>query len=457
MAADGVPADTSASPPEGAGAPRAAASPSVGDYRLVGDAAALAALVGELVHEPAYAVDTEFHRERTYYPKLALLQVAWPRGIALVDPLAVDVAPFAEVLSGPGLAVLHAADQDLEVLERACGCVPTRLFDTQLAAGFLGMSTPSLSSLVERMLGTRLEKGDQLTDWTRRPLTEAQRRYAAGDVVHLLELRELISARLTALGRLAWADEECEILLRRSRASVVPEEAWWRLKHARQLHRRERGVAQSVAAWRERRARALDQPTRFVLSDLALVSIAHRPPSTRAELEQVRNLDVRQLGTSGAADVLAAVEEGLALPAGSVRLPPTHRGEGVARPAVAIATAWLGERARQLEIDPAILATRADLAEFFQDRPGGRLVSSWRDDLVGEPLRRLAAGDAALALDRGEALVLEERSRRPFELAVPHGADARRAGTPVGAVDLDARPAPGPPDGTGADPEVRPS
>ncbi|MDA8291113.1 MAG: HRDC domain-containing protein [Actinomycetota bacterium] len=412
-------ADAATGAPSDAGADRPA-----GEYRLVEDAASLRGLVDELVREPAYALDTEFHRERTYYPKLALLQVAWRRGIALVDPLAVDVSPVAEVLAGPGLAVLHAADQDLEVLERACGRAPTRLFDTQLAAGFLGMSTPSLSSLVDRMLGTRLEKGDQLTDWTRRPLTETQRRYAAGDVVHLLELRDLIVDRLSALGRSEWAAEECEILLRRSRAPLAPEEAWWRLKHARQLHRRERGVAQSVAAWRERRARTLDQPTRFVLSDLALVSIAHRPPSTRAELEQVRNLDVRQLGAGGVAEVLAAVAEGLAMAPNAVRVPPVHRGEGVARPAVAIATAWLSERARELEIDPAILATRADLAEFFQDRPGGRLVSSWRGDLVGEPLRRLAAGDAALALDRGETLVLEERSRRPFVVAEPQIAGA---------------------------------
>ncbi|MCU1495604.1 MAG: Ribonuclease [Acidimicrobiaceae bacterium] len=392
--------------------------PDVDTYRIVDSAETLDDLVGELLAEPAYAIDTEFHRERTYFPRLALLQVAWSGGIALVDPFAVDIAPFGRVLQGDALAVLHAADQDLEVLDRACGAVPTRLFDTQLAAGFIGLSTPSLSSLVDRMLSRRLEKGDQLTDWTRRPLTEAQRRYAAGDVLYLLELHGLLTDRLAALGRLAWAEEECAILLRRSRLPVVPEEAWWRLKHARQLHGRERAVAQNVAAWRERRAQMLDQPTRFVLSDLALVSIAHRPPATRAELEQVRNLDARQLGNVAVSELLGAIADGLALPASAVHMPPVQRGEGVVRPAVALATAWLGERARQLEIDSAILATRADLTAFFQERPKGRLVSSWRNDLVGEPLRRLAAGDASLALEGGGTLVLEERSRRPY---VAHG------------------------------------
>jgi ribonuclease D len=401
------------------------------EYRLIETDDALAELIDELLAEPVYALDTEFHRERTYFPKLALLQVAWSGGIALIDPFAIDVAPFGAVLSSTALAVLHAADQDLEVLDRACGTTPTRLFDTQLAAGFIGLSTPSLSSLVDKLLGRRLEKGDQLTDWTRRPLTEAQRRYAAGDVLYLLELDAILRDRLQSLGRLAWAEEECAILLRRPRAPVVPEEAWWRLKHARQFHGRERAVAQSVAAWRERRAQSIDQPTRFVLSDLALVSIAHRPPDNRAELEAVRNLDSRQLGGGGAQELLDAIASGQSLPSGALRLPPVQRGEGIVRPAVALATAWVGERSRQLEIDPAILATRADLAAFFQERPEGRLVSSWRNDLVGEPLRRLAAGDAALALEGGGTLVLEERSRRPY--VVPPSAPVPPAeGPPTG-------------------------
>ncbi|HLN06769.1 MAG TPA: ribonuclease D, partial [Acidimicrobiales bacterium] len=160
----------------------------VGDYRWIGDATAFEDLVAELAACDVYGLDTEFHREKTYFPHLALLQLAWEGGIALVDPLAVDVSPLARVLDGPGLAVLHAAEQDLEVLERACGTVPSSLFDTQVAAGFLGQVSPSLVNLVERVLGIRLLKGDQLTDWTRRPLSAGQLSYAAGDVAHLLEL-----------------------------------------------------------------------------------------------------------------------------------------------------------------------------------------------------------------------------------------------------------------------------
>ena len=140
------------------------------EHRIVTTEAALDDLVAELLDQPRYAVDTEFHRERTYYPKVALVQIAWETGIALVDPLAVSLQPLAKVLAGDGLAVMHAATQDLEVLDLACETLPTRLFDTQLAAGFLGYSTPSLVSLLQAELKVAVGKGDRLTDWLRRPL-----------------------------------------------------------------------------------------------------------------------------------------------------------------------------------------------------------------------------------------------------------------------------------------------
>ena len=390
--------------------PRDAERPS---FRLLQHRDELDELIAVLQDEPQYALDTEFHRERTYYPHLALLQVAWAGGIALIDPLVVEVAPFAEVLSGDGVAVLHAADQDLEVLERACGLVPKRLFDTQLVAGFDGLSSPSLSTLIERLLGLRLEKGDQLTDWTRRPLSEAQLSYAASDVAYLLEVKALLEEHLDTSGRLAWAEEECAALIARARPAVVPEESWWRLKHARQLRGRERQIAQAVAAWRERRAQRLDVPTRFVLSDLALVSIAHRPPDSRAGLEAVRGLEARSLGGGVAEELLAAIRAGITMAPGELRLPPGPPADAVARPAAALGAAWVAGRARELRIDTTLLATRADLAAFFRETPEGRLTTSWRNELVGEPLRQLAGGELALAVGPDGGLVLEERSFRP--------------------------------------------
>ena len=176
-------------------------------YRWVDRQADLETLIDEVRAEPRYAIDTEFHRERTYFPRLALVQLAWGESaMALVDPLAVDVAPLARLFEGPGVAVAHAAQQDLDVLTHAVGAIPGHLFDTQVAAGFVGYGTPSLSSLLQGELGITPAKGDRLTDWLRRPLTEAQQTYAIADVASLLELHDRLGAELDSLGRLALGD-----------------------------------------------------------------------------------------------------------------------------------------------------------------------------------------------------------------------------------------------------------
>jgi ribonuclease D len=382
-------------------------------FEWVQDRAGFEEVVSSLAAADRYALDTEFHRERTYFPHLALLQLAWDSRVVLVDPFAVDLRPFADVLAGPGLAVLHAADQDLEVLELACGATPSRLFDTQLAAGFLGQSSPSLGNLIDRMLGMRLPKGDRLTDWTRRPLTDEQKAYAASDVEHLLALHDVIVSQLDEQGRLAWAEQECEVMLARPRLRTEPGRAWWRLKESRQLRGRSRAVAQEVAAWREERAAKADQPVRFILPDLALISIAHRPPKSREELGQVRGLDGRYLRGEAGAELLEAVRRGQALPDAEIQVPPTDELDRLLRPAVTLVSAWIGQLAADLSIDASLLATRADLHSFLRKEPDARLALGWRHQLVGEPVRRLVDGDAALAFDGRGGLVLEDRSSRP--------------------------------------------
>lgn len=394
---------------------RPGAGPRPGDWEFVASPGGLSDVVTELLKADAYAIDTEFHRERTYYPRLALVQIAWPGGIALIDPIAVSIEPLAAILRSDALAVLHAADQDLEVLKLACGSVPEVIFDTQVAAGFLGYVSPSLVSLVEGLLGIRLHKGDQLADWMQRPLTPSQQSYAAGDVAYLLELRQVITARLRELSREEWATEECAVLLEKDRGPNAPEQAWWRLPHSRQLRGPSRGVAQEIAAWRERRAQNLDQPVRFVLSDLALMSLSQRPPSSREELRRTRGVDARHLTGKVPDELLQAISTGRSLSPTALRLPPGQHLERLNRPMIALASAYVSQRAAELELDPAILATRADLLGFFQDRPMGRLAAGWRHDLIGASLQRLSSGQAALAFDGQGELILEERSGRRIE------------------------------------------
>lgn len=374
--------------------------------RWVADAPSLEALVAELVDEPRYAIDTEFHRERTYYPRLALVQVAWASGIALVDPLAVDVAPLAKVLDGAGLAVFHAAQQDLEVLARATGTLPARLFDTQVAAGFLGYSTPSLTTLVAGELHEHLPKGDRLTDWLARPLTDDQKVYAAADVAHLLALHDRLSAQLATEGRTAWADDECEELRVRPTGPGDPDEAWLRLKDVRTLRGQARGVARAVAAWRERRAAELDQPARFVLADLALLSIAQKAPRTPEALRATRGVEDRHARGHVYAELSAAITDGVTSPPPPARERDENALERHLRPAVTLVSAWVSQLARDERIDTTLLATRADIVELLANEPGARLSHGWRASLVGDRIRRLVGGQAALAFDGRGGLTL---------------------------------------------------
>jgi ribonuclease D len=400
----------------------------VSDHRLVEDDTSFAEVVDGLASASEYAVDTEFHRERTYFPTVALVQIKWDDQIVLVDPLKVELAPLARVLDGPGTAVMHAASQDLEVLQRACGTVPSRLFDTQLAAGFLGFATPSLASLAERILHVDLPKASRLTDWLRRPLGDDQQVYAASDVAHLLELARLIREELARVGRLQWAEEECEELRARGWSSMDPEQAWLRLKDGRALKGRARGVAREVAAWRERRAATIDQPVRHVLSDLAIIGIASNPPRTLEQLRRIRGIDERNARGRLGEELLEAVARGADSPVEPSKPRRREDVERDQRPAVTLVSAWLSQLGRDLRIDPMLLATRADLGSFLAGDPDARLAHGWRRELLGEPVRRLLDGEFALAFDGKGGLALERRSGEPVtvDLAVPEAAWAPR-------------------------------
>jgi ribonuclease D len=390
-------------------------APSEDDPRLIVDGADLDALCDELAGEDVYGFDTEFHTERTYYPKLALIQLAWRDQVALVDPLAVDPAPLGRILAGPGLAVAHAAEQDLDVLEAACGAVPATLFDTQVVAGFLGLSTPSLARLVEEMLDVALPKADRLSDWMQRPMSGPQLTYAANDVAHLLALREVLNDALAKLGRLEWALDECGEILANRRTERVPEEAWWKMGDIRRMSERQRGVAQEVSAWRERRAAASNRPRRTVLSDLALLAISQRPPKTRDELGHLRGVDGRHLAGGAAGEILDAVRRGLGLKKDDIRM-PTEGREGQAPAAtVAVCGGLIRQIADNLHFDQSLIATRADIAALLTGEPS-RLDHGWRRAIAGDPMRQLVSGEVSAGFNADGCLVLEERSGRPVPL-----------------------------------------
>jgi ribonuclease D len=333
------------------------------------------------------------------------VQLSWPDGEALVDALAVDVSPMRELLESPSTMVTHAGGADLPILERACGTRPSVLFDTQLVAGFVGLGSPSLVSLVSSVLGTRLDKGEQLTDWSRRPLSAGARRYAAGDVAHLLALTSELRERLVSMGREEWAAAECEVLRTLPVRDADPDTAWWRIKGSRSLRGERAAIAQSVAAWRERRAQELDRPVRFVLSELVLAGLAARPPKTVRELTELRGAGSLPKEVSGG--VLEAVGAGRSMSPTDLRVPPRHGDDAALDAAVALLATWTAQVAVSERIEPRLLGTRDDVRSLVNGHPS-RLDDGWRAEMVGDRIRELMAGKAVLRLvDGGRRVRLE--------------------------------------------------
>ncbi len=371
----------------------------------IGNDRNLAEMVDYLADQQEIAVDTEFHREKTYFPRLALVQFGVPGKAFLVDPFAVHCSKLAPLMSSGAELVFHALEQDLDILERATGERAKRVFDTQLAASFIGLSRPSLAHLADRILSVELPKADRLSDWTQRPLSDAQKRYAASDVAHLLDLKRVISDQLAAADRLDWVYEELDISASKRKGPTDPEFAWLKIKECRGLRGTTRKVAKSVAEWREERAMEQDVPPRYILGDLTVAAIAQLVPNTKADLLKVRGLDSRQLANGLDAELLEAVKQGIEMdkvpeyPQGQEE---SIRGNGAV---VSLCISWLAQRCSDEKLDPQIVGTRDDVACLIAGEKDARLGHGWRFDMVGKELLKVAAGELCLTGGRGGTVV----------------------------------------------------
>jgi ribonuclease D len=354
------------------------------------DHASVTALAERLAAAPWIALDTEFLRERTYRPQLCLLQLATPAEAQCVDPLAdVPLAALKSVLAAGGAPkILHAARQDLEVLWPLYGAV-TPLFDTQVAAALAGMPAQiGYSELARRLLGIEVEKGQTRTDWSRRPLTEAQLRYAIDDVAHLAALRELLLEQLHKLGRLAWLDEELRELARGDRLFVDPEKAHERLRWSSELDPDRARLLQRLAAWRERRAAEKDRPRTWILEDAGLRALAIRAPRTMEQLARIEELTPGFVERSGG--MLLQLIHDADLPATLPPLPPRARPDPEVQARVKHLSTIVAKRATELGVAAEVLATRRELESIVRGESTAEVLSGWRRDVVGAEL--LAAG-----------------------------------------------------------------
>lgn len=333
------------------------------------------------------ALDTEFIRERTYYPKLCLIQAAVPGHLALIDVLAIEDggALVAPLVDAGRLKLLHAARQDIEALLPLTGRPLAPVFDTQQAAALLGFPAQvGYAELVRQVLGVELAKGHARTDWARRPLSPEQLAYAEDDVRYLPDLASTLEERLAAAGRLGWMEEEAAQLRDISLYRVDPATAWRRLKGLERLDPEAFAAARALARWREQRAMDRDLPRGWVLSDQAILELAEARPRTRAALAAIASVPS---GTAarGGDQILAAIHES---PDG----PPVAALEELSRPGPAEVRQMKALQQRllavagELGIQPEILATRRELAALVRGARELPVLSGWRRAVIGEPL-----------------------------------------------------------------------
>lgn len=309
---------------------------------------------------------------------------------------------------------MHAARQDLEILARNTGALPARLVDTQMAARFCGMPSPSLANTLKRFLNVNLPKGDRMTNWLHRPLTSAQLNYAAADVRHLIPLWGVIQDELQALGRLSWMEAECAEMLASHTASSDPSEAWQKIKEVRRLRGNALARASAIAEWRERRAEDLNIPPRFVMSDLAVASLGQHPRITREEVSLVRGMNLASMSTRNAGELMALLGEIRNNPPAQIPSSAKSGAKLQPGPASKLAASWLSQAASDLSLDPALVASGSDIEAYLRGAPDSPLAHGWRRELFGSKLLRIKDGEASVAFDAKGRLSLEERSHKPI-------------------------------------------
>lgn len=374
----------------------------------------LQAFCDKIKDQPFVAVDTEFMRETTYWPKLCLIQAAAPNAEAVIDPLAdgIDLEPFLEILRNPKIEkVFHAARQDVEIFNNL-NAMPTPLFDTQVAGMAAGFGEQiAYDALVRQMLKVEIDKSSRFTDWARRPLTDAQLVYALGDVTHLAKLYPQLRARLEKEGRLAWVVDEMQSLTDPAMYDVSPENAWKRLRPRRHTAKY-LAIFKAVAAWRERTAQQRDQPRGRILKDDAIDEIATQAPTDADGLDRLRSVPKGFSGSRFGPDLLAAVREALKDPEAYAPVieKTKHQPSPAAGAVVELLKVLLKARSEDAGVASKLIATVSDLEQIANDdNAKTQALTGWRREAFGEDALRLKRGELALVLDGARVRVVEVR------------------------------------------------
>ena len=381
-------------------------------------------IVERIRESGSFAFDLEFVPEGRYIPELALVQVAWgdpdEPEVAAIDPLEVDVSPFAELVADEGIeTIVHAAQADLAILAGSFETAGRAVRDTQITAAFAGYGDQiGYAALVESVLGVRLHKGSQYTEWLRRPLSQKQLAYALDDVRYLARIWGELHARLEGSERLAWATEECDRLAATAWRRPAPAESYRRVKGWARLSDRERGALRELAAWREREAARGNRPPSRVLNDRSMLELARAGPSSEDGLRAVRGVDEGVVRRHGAR-LIAAIEHGAAHP------PEREPSRAPLPPSGEVWAAALHGLVRALALEagiaPRFLGPRSEIEAVVrwwlegdrEARPPLPLLEGWRGALAGDAILAWLGGEAALVADPGSEAGVRLEPRAP--------------------------------------------
>ena len=373
-------------------------------YPLITTQDALVAMVKNMADSPYIAVDTEFHREKTYFPQLCLIQLATDDYAAAVDPLTegLDLTPLLELLlDKTQIKVFHAAKQDMEIFYNLTNHALTPVFDTQVAAMALGYGDQiSYANLVQRLLSARLNKVHQLTDWTRRPLTPAQIAYAMDDVVYLRQIYKKITQQLESKKRTHWIEEEQTRLFGPEAMAHDPETLWQSVK-CRDKGPRTVTALRELAKWRDMKARHFNRPRSFILKDDALAALAQQRPTSVEQAREIR-LIPKEFGNRWGEEIFPLMAKVNTMPDKDLlRLPKPDDTQGVENVAYGFASLYMRFKAADLKVVPRLLASADDLDRFLRGERDMPLGRGWRYEALGKDLEDLMAGKIALQIENG--------------------------------------------------------
>ncbi|MEL6473080.1 MAG: ribonuclease D [Pseudomonadota bacterium] len=373
----------------------------------------LAALCEKLAASDFICVDTEFHRETTYWPELCLIQASAPGVEGLIDPLSddLDIGPFLDLIAQDNrVKVFHAARQDLEIFNRLIGHPPGPIFDTQIAAMALGLGDSiSYDNLVQRVLKRHIDKSSQFTDWTRRPLSEKQLVYALGDVTHLRDAYQIMVERLEEKDRLDWVREEMTSLEDPALYDTDPVNAWQRLK-IRKPKKDYAAVVAAVAEWRERRAQSLDKPRRRILKDDAIQEIADQKPRDEASYGRLRAVPNGFIRSKYAEGLIETVNLALDAPDDfAPDLPKRQHNPQTPAGAPEMLKVLLKHVSDEADVVPRLIANAADIERIARGETTDDIAAftGWREELFGKKARALLSGKLALSFEDGQVRLFE--------------------------------------------------